>query len=928
MKRGGKFGEAEYLFLRASSLRRNALPDSVSVTVTFLFTDIEGSSRMWELDPAAMDVALHLHNQVVSQTVRAHRGKIFKSMGDAFCCVFEDAADATRAAIAAQIELGRQTWPASTGALRARMGLHTGAATHDKNDYFGTALNRVARIMSSAHGGQIVVATATVAVLGVPPDGVAFRDLGVKRLKDLEQPERLYQVVAEGLSTQFPPLRTLDEHPNNLPTQLSSFVGRRAELDRVANAFTTSRVVTIAGPGGIGKTRLALQFASEATERFPGGVFFVELANITDRVLVPHSLAAAFGLAENSAEQLVETIARFVGDKFLLLILDNSEHLLTEVAAVTKALASSCPNLSVLATSREPLHLTGERVERLTQMSLPERVDASELETSDGCRLFLERARAAGSVGIDAVRDAEAIIAICRRLEGFPLAIELAASRAQTMPLRALADKIDVHFLVNKDTTADYRHRTLSGAIDWSYRLLDESERDTFVALSVFRGCSNAALATVMQREVYKTLESLVDKSLVQVSLTKLGDTRYYLLEPIREFATAVRSVKFDKRRRLEERHFDLFRSLVASCGAATGLERRRLYLSIADDVDNVRVVLDWSVTNRPIVAAEMLLELNAFWRARGSFTEGRQWMDRILAGLPTNASLLRANILRQAAAFAVMQDDYPRASLLADSALAQHRELKNDAGIGATLHTLAEIAHRKGYLSAAERLYKEAYRYLRASNHVLGQSTCLMNRGLIARQRGSYSQANTLLRKAERLAGGIGDSIACAQIQIELAWVLLYTGDTARGMALFEQAMDGKISEDDRHGACQGRLGLATAQLLLGNAGVAEGNYISALMSAVELNVRRFIGDAMFGLAATAAIRGELPLAARYYGFASVSCYVTDEKHLPSKAGDLADAILHERMDGDQRRLEHERGSSLSLGQILIAIGAGTTST
>ncbi|HEY3676297.1 MAG TPA: tetratricopeptide repeat protein, partial [Candidatus Tumulicola sp.] len=814
---------------------------SVSVTVTFLFTDIEGSSRMWELDPAAMDLALHLHNRIVSETVRAHRGKIFKSMGDAFCCAFEDAADAIRAAVAAQIELNRQTWPQSTGALRARMGLHTGAATYDENDYFGTALNRVARIMSSAHGGQIIVSAATFAVLGTPPEGVAFRDLGVKRLKDLEQPERLYQIVAEGLPTQFPPLRTLDEHPNNLPTQLSSFVGRRAELDRLASAFATSRVVTIAGPGGIGKTRLALQFAAEAAHRFPGGAFFVELANVTDRVLVPHAIAAALGLTENGAERLVETIARFVGDKSLLLIVDNSEHLLAEVASFIKTLASACENVSVLVTSREPLHLTGERVERLTQMSLPERVDASELETSDGCRLFLERARAAGSDGIDAVRDAEAIIAICRRLEGIPLAIEIAASRTATLAPKKLAARLDAHLLVNKDPTVAERHRTLAKAIEWSFRLLEEGEKRAFVAMSVFRGgCTAEALTAVAGFDAEMELESLLDKSLVYEAPGFDDEPRYRFSDPTREFAISERSTIEDD---LEKRHRDYFGLIVAQREEAIADCHRR----IAADIDNLRAAMDWSFQHASPSAAELVLSLTAYWRVRSAFTEARLWLDRARSIQDSDAAT-RADVTRYCASFAVMQDDYENARVFAEEALAAYRDGEAEFGIGAALHTLAEVAHRQARFEDADRLYAESFEHLSVADHSFGMTYCLSNRGLLARQRGDFDLARKLLQQASELAVALGNANTTAQINIERAWLAISESRPDDAADLFAQALKAKTDQNEAHGICQAQLGLATAYLMQDRPQEAETLFEMALRGAHKLDARLFIADALYG--------------------------------------------------------------------------------
>jgi predicted ATPase/class 3 adenylate cyclase len=864
------------------------LTGSVSVTVTFLFTDIEGSSRMWELDPATMDVALHLHNSLVSQTLRAHRGKIFKSMGDAFCCAFEDAADAVRAAIATQIELAKQTWPESTGPLRVRIGLHTGAATHDGNDYFGTALNRVARIMSSAHGGQIVVSGSTVAVLGAPPGGVAFRDLGVKRLKDLEQPERLHQVVAEGLTLQFPPLRTLDEHPNNLPTQLSSFVGRRAELERVAVAFEGSRVVTIVGPGGIGKTRLALQFGAESAYRFPGGTFFVELANVTDRVLVPHAVAAALGLSENGAEKPVQTTARFIGDRSLLLIVDNSEHLLAEVATLTKTLASSCPNLYVLVTSREPLHLTGERVERLTQMSLPEGIDASELETSDGCRLFLERARAAGSEGIDAVRDAEAIIAICRRLEGIPLAIEIAASRTATLAPKKLAERLDAHLLVNKDPTVTERHRTLAKAIEWSFRLLEENEKRAFVAMSVFRGgCTSGALSAVAGFDAETELESLLDKSLVYEAAGYDDEPRYRFSDPTREFALAERGIVADD---IQKRHHNYFALLVVQNENSAESGHRR----IAADLDNVRAALDWAFQRDPSDVVQIVLSLTSYWRVRSAFTEGRLWLNRVRSTRNLEP-ITRAEVTRYCASFAVMQDDYEDARRLALEALETSRERGVEFGIGATLHTLAEIEHRQARLEEADRLYSDSFEHLSAADHRLGMATCQSNRGLLARQRGDLCLARQLLLEAARNATALRLSYLTSQIWIELGWLLLREGDLEAACDRFAQALDEKTERQDVNGMCQSHLGIATVWLLKDEGERALNLCEAALYEAHSLGARILVSDSLHGIAAALALQRRF--AAAGYAFRLAENFATEVRSEASQS--VARGIAAARLSG-----------------------------
>ncbi len=719
-----------------------------SVTVTFLFSDIEGSSRMWELDLAGMDASLELHDRVLEAAVAKWHGRTFKTMGDAFCCAFEDAADAVHAAVEAQLELSRQSWPESIGPLRVRIGLNTGAAIRSETDFVGPALNRTARVMSSGHGGQILASSATVAVIGAPPDGIAFRDLGIKRLKDLEYPERIFQVIAAGLSVSFPPLRTLDEHPNNLPTQLSSFVGRRAELERLKTAFTQSRVVTVAGPGGIGKTRLAVQFGSENVHRFPGGVFLIELASVTNAALLQHVVVAALGLRENAAEAPIDTIARFIGEQSVLLIVDNSEHLLNDVAAMVKALALRCNALMVLVTSREPLHLTGERVERLASLSLPDRIGASELETSDGCKLFLERARASGGTVAGAPGDAEAIVSICRRLDGIPLAIEIAASRTASIPLRRLAERLDAHLLVNKDPTVVERHRTLAKAIEWSFELLDEDEKRAFLAMSVFRGgCTVDALAYVLDADADDALESLLDKSLLHETPGCDGEPRYRFSDPTREYAAGRCGTQFGAGH-LEHRHCDYFSRIASDAGRAAD-DR---FVQIAADIDNVRAALDWSL--RPSApqseASAFILAMTSYWRARSWFTEARLWLERARK-VSTRGS---PELMRQEAAFAAMQDDYNTATSLAEEALVAYESANDELGVGKVQHTLGEIAHRQGRWEDAERLYEDALLHLRTARHLLGITTCLINLGLLAREREDLESAHSLLNEAAEIRG------------------------------------------------------------------------------------------------------------------------------------------------------------------------------
>ncbi|HEY1680994.1 MAG TPA: adenylate/guanylate cyclase domain-containing protein [Candidatus Tumulicola sp.] len=852
-----------------------------SVTVTFLFSDIEGSSRMWELDLAGMDASLELHDRVLKAAVEKWHGRTFKTMGDAFCCAFEDAADAVHAAVEAQLELARQSWPESIGPIRVRIGLNTGAAIRSETDFVGPALNRTARVMSSGHGGQILASSATVAVIGAPPDGIVFRDLGVKRLKDLEYPERVFQVVAAGLSVSFPPLRTLDEHPNNLPTQLSSFVGRRAELERLRTAFTQSRVVTVAGPGGIGKTRLAVQFGSENVHRFPGGVFLIELASVTNAALLQHVVVAALGLRENAAEAPIDTIARFIGEQSVLLIVDNSEHLLNDVAAMVKALALRCNALMVLVTSREPLHLTGERVERLAALSLPDRIDASELETSDGCKLFLERARASGGAVAGAPGDVEAIVSICRRLDGIPLAIEIAASRTATIPLRRLAERLDAHLLVNRDPTVVERHRTLAKAIDWSFELLNDDEKRAFLAMSVFRGgCTVAALAYVLDADADDTLESLLDKSLLHETPGGDGEPRYRFSDPTREYAAGHCDTQFEAGH-LEQRHCDYFSNVAGDAG---GVADDR-FARIAADIDNVRAALDWSL--RPSApqsgASAFILAMTSYWRARSWFTEARLWLERARK-VSTRGS---PELTRQAAAFAAMQDDYNTATSLAEEALVAYKNANDELGVGKVQHTLGEIAHRQGRWEDAEHLYGEALVHLRTARHLLGTTTCLINLGLLAREREDLQSAHSLLNEAAEFAAELHSPNVSAQLLIEQGWLALSEHRTEDGRRLFQEALEEKLTQRDLHGICQARLGVATAALLDSDAANAMAEFETALREAHRLEARSFVSDSLYGLAGANALQNQVKASAACYRLArdfSVKMKIGNRRGLAQK--------------------------------------------
>src|SRR5579883_1643794 len=612
-------------------------------TVTFLFTDVEGSTKLLERDPEAMGCNLDRHHDLLREAVEARGGVVFETAGDAVYAAFPRAADAVAAALEGQRALLTEPWP-EPGPIRVRMGIHTGEVdVRPDGRYFGPPLFRVARLMATGYGAQVLLSAATVGHLrDVLPTGASLRDLGTHRLKDLSEPEQVSQLVHPGLPSEFPELRSLSARPNNLPLQATSFVGRERELARVHQLLDTSRLLTLTGAGGSGKTRLSIEVASGLLDRFPDGVWCVELAALAQPELVPQTVATAMGLREEPGQPILNTLLSALGTKHVLVVLDNCEHLIDVCARLADSILRSCPNVSLLATSREPLAVPGETTWRVPPLGVADPTHLppiDQLTQFEAVRLFIDRAQAARPEFTVTEQNAPAVAEICYRLDGIPLALELAAARVKALSPAQIAERLDDRFrlLTGGSRTVLPRQQTLRALVDWSYELLSEPEKTLLRRVSVFAGGWTLEAAETVcagdpieDWEVLDLLTSLVEKSLVLADEQRDGSTRYRMLETIRQFGTEkLRAVREGDD--VASAHLHYFTAFAYRC--ETGLftvEQVDALRRLDADYGNLRGALSWAAAASDLRArslgAYLVTRLGYYWFIRTAYEESLAW--------------------------------------------------------------------------------------------------------------------------------------------------------------------------------------------------------------------------------------------------------------------------------------------------------------
>ncbi|HEY9375790.1 MAG TPA: adenylate/guanylate cyclase domain-containing protein [Jiangellaceae bacterium] len=850
-------------------------------TVTFLFTDIEGSTALLQRLGEVYGDVQERHCHIIRAAVEAEDGQVVRTEGDSFFVTFTSPTHALRAAIAAQRNLTENAWPADLE-LRVRMGLHTGHGVLGGGDYIGIDVNRAARIAAAAHGGQVLLSDAARALVQHDlPDTVTLRDLGEHRLKDINHPEHLFDLVVDGLPSDFPPIRSLDVQPNNLPPQLTSFVGRAEEIRQAVWLLGDHRLVTLTGPGGSGKTRLALEVANTLLSRFDDGVFFVDLAPVSDHGQVPSLITQALGIRDQLDRQPVDTLVDRLAAKDVLLVLDNFEHVLP-AAWVAERLLGAAPKLRMLVTSRSPLRLYGEHEQAVPPLGLPG-PDSRTLEVLSRCEaivLFSERARAARRGFVLTAENASAVSELCARLDGLPLAIELAASRVKVLTPQAILSRLAAgpDLLTATARNIPQRQRTLRAAIGWSAGLLPEAERRLFARLSVFRGGAGLNAVEAVGNpdgdlgiDTLDALTSLIDNSLIRYIDMPDDEPRYAMLETIRAHARELLVAQEDSAS-TERRHAEFFMALAREGESHfTSVHQRDWLHRFERDHENVQAALGWAIdVGQPERGMEAAAAMWRFWQQRGFLSVGRSWLERLLpVGEHKTAVVAKAHLA--AGGIAYWQREYGAADRHFQEALAISRALADRHGIAEATYNLAFVFAEE--LAAAKPDWASGQNSLRLLRDALAQFEELDDPAGVAKAKGNIAfylavngdldSAKLLLEEAITSYRQLGDMfhLADALVGYGQGWQMLGQLEQARapileGLGLLDQAdnltgLSGALEALSILESAQGRH--ERAMRLLGSAQeirrTIEGGYPMPASSFIGTDpmadARRSIGDA-----------------------------------------------------------------------------------
>jgi predicted ATPase/class 3 adenylate cyclase len=860
----------------SQTARRNAYSTVTELptgTVTFLFTDIEGSTGLLqELGESYADV-LAKHRRLLRKAFEHHGGVEVDTQGDAFFVAFARASDALAAAQRAQRALG-------DGPVRVRIGIHTGEPLVTHEGYVGLDVHRAARIAGAAHGGQVLLSQTTRDLLDID---IPVRDLGEHRLKDLSEPQRLYQLGDDD----FPSLRTLTQ--TNLPVQPTALVGRERELGELVSLVgrEEARLVTLLGPGGAGKTRLALQLAAELADQFPGGVFFVALAPISDPALIVSTIAEALGLKETEAERLEETLVRHLSGNKLLLVLDNFERLLEGTPAVANLLGSA-PRLKVLVTSRAPLRVSGER-----EYPVPP------LSPQDAVALFVHRAQQV-KVEFRVTGESAATVAeISARLDGLPLAIELAAARVKLLPPQALLARLEqrLPLLTGGPRDAPARQQTLRATIDWSYGLMGEADQALFCRLGIFAGGCSVEAAEKICSATLDGLASLVDQNLLRNVEGGGGEPRVSMLQTIREYAVE-RLESSGEAEAMRRRHGEYYCALAEMSEPEILHADQALWLQrLQDELDNFRAALGWSLERGEIeLALRLIGALRRAWVARGYLSEARRWLEAALAQSDGISQPVRAKALYGLGRIALVQGAYQEAVPRLEESQALFREVGDAEGIVYALADLGWIAADQGDAERASRLVEESLSVARESGDKTTTAAAVQSLARIALAQDDYARAQELFEESLALRRSLGDKRNAANSLGYLGLVALLRGDYEEATSALEESLALGRELDNRLIGSAALANLALAALFQEELERAKDLALESLELSRKLGDTRTIIECLHVLAGVAGVEDESARAATLTGAADALHEAINAPPSP------ADRIVSDRFLGSIR--------------------------
>ncbi|MCY7362636.1 MAG: tetratricopeptide repeat protein [Ignavibacteria bacterium] len=783
-----------------------------SGNVTFLFTDIEGSTRLSQEFPETIHIALEKHHSILNEAVESWNGYVFEIVGDAFCCAFEKAEDAVKAAVEIQKKLSIEKW--EDVIVKIRIGIHSGKAEWTGERYSGyITLARTARLMSAANGEQIIISKDT---FEISKDNISsqisFRDLGERRLKDVVHPIRLYQVSGQGLREDFPPLKTIDARPNNLPVQLTKFIGREKEMKEIKNLLSRSTLVTLLGSGGSGKTRLVLEVAEDVIDDFTNGVWFIELASITDPAFIIPEIASVFNLNSDGKKDLYEILKNYLREKEILLVLDNCEHLIHDCAKITEQLLGTCSKLKILASSRESLHIFGEATYSVPSLSMPDlkiKYTAETLSQYESVKLFIDRAISVNPDFKVTNSNAPALAQLCSELDGIPLAIELASARIRVLPVEKILERLNDRFklLTGGKRNTLPRHQTLRALIDWSYDLLSDNEKLLLCRLSIFNGgwtleaaenvCSDESLD---EFEILDLLSNLLDKSLVKAYDTDF-ELRYTMLETIRKYGEEKLN-ESDEVIKVQEKYYNYFyKFAVDSEHKLTGSLQKEYLLKMNSDYENMREVLNRSLQDNSESTLKISVALGKYWELRSYFSEGLNFLQK---GLEINNkidNLLKAKVYYWTGFYFTFQGKYIESKKYLEESLEMFVESESKEGKALTLMSLAAIAMFEGDYEKMESITNES---LNISIEINNKSFIAANLRAIAvslMHQGNHDESGKRYEESLSIYRELGDQVQLAKIIGNFGALEYLKGNYEKAISYMEESLELRYELGDRHG-------------------------------------------------------------------------------------------------------------------------------